>query len=255
MKTGSGDRHVSVVMPLYNAEHLLRRPVESVLAQSHGDLELVVVDDGSTDGGADIVDDYARGDARVRLVRGGRNGGVAAARNRAIGLARGRYVAFLDSDDWWHPDKLSRQLAALDAHDAAIAYASYQRVAEDGGLLGVVEPPAAVGHRDMLRSNHIGNCTGIYDRARLGGDGSFRRMGHEDYVFWLDLVRRAGRAVRAEGDGPLAYYLVRKGSVSSNKLRAAGWQWRIYRDVEGLNLAESTYYMMHYARHALSKRR
>ena len=251
----SGGRHVSVVMPLYNAERFLRRPVESVLAQSHGELELVVVDDGSTDGGADLVDNYARGDARVRLVRGGRNRGVAAARNHAIELARGRYVTFLDSDDWWHPDKLRRQLEVLDARKATIAYSSYQRVAEGGGVLGVVQPPAQVTHREMLHSNHIGNCTGIYDRMRLGGDGRFRRIGHEDYVFWLELVRRAGHAVRADGDGPLAYYLVRKGSVSSNKLRAARWQWRIYREVEGLGPAQSAFYMMHYARNALGKRR
>lgn len=251
---GGGGRLVSVVMPLYNGERFLRRPVESVLAQSHGELELVVIDDGSTDGGADLVDDYARGDRRVRLVRTP-NGGVAAARNRAIDLAQGRYVAFLDSDDWWHADKLRRQLDALDARDAAIAYASYQRVAEDGSPLARVEPPPEVDHRAMLCSNHIGNCTGIYDRSRLGGDGRFRRIGHEDYVFWLDLVRRGGRAVRADDGEPLAYYLVRKGSVSSNKLRAARWQWNIYREVEGLNLAESAYYMMHYARHAIGKRR
>ncbi|TWT17252.1 glycosyltransferase family 2 protein [Luteimonas marina] len=250
------DRCVSVVMPLYNAERYLCRPIESVLAQSHGDLELVVVDDGSTDASADIVDGYARADTRVRLLRGGRNAGVAAARNRAIEAASGRYVAFLDSDDWWHPDKLARQLDALDAHDAAIAYASYQRVAEDGRQLGIVRPPARVDHRDMLCSNHIGNCTGIYDRSRLGGDGRFRRIGHEDYVFWLELVRRAGGAVRADGHDatPLASYLVRKGSVSSNKLRAAGWQWRIYREVEGLNPAQSAFYMVHYVRHALGKR-
>ena len=253
--TAPGRRLVSVVMPLYNGEHFLRRPVESVLTQSHREVELVVVDDGSTDRGADLVANYARDDARVRLVRAGRNRGVAAARNHAIELARGRYVTFLDSDDWWHPDKLRRQLEVLDAHEAAIAYSSYQRVAEDGALLGVVTPPAHLTHREMLQSNHIGNCTGIYDRTRLGGDGRFRRIGHEDYVFWLELVMRAGHAVRADGDGPLAWYLVRKGSVSSNKLRAARWQWRIYREVEGLNPAQSAYYMMHYARNALGKRR
>lgn len=251
----SGGPLVSVVMPLYNAARFLRRPVESVLAQSHRELELVVVDDGSTDGGADLVEEYAGGDRRLRLVRSGRNRGVAAARNQAIDIARGRYITFLDSDDWWHPDKLRRQLEVLEAHDAAIAYSSYQRVAEDGALLGVVTPPARVTHREMLRSNHIGNCTGIYDRRRLGGDGTFRRIGHEDYVFWLELVRRAGRAVRADGDGPLAWYLVRNGSVSSNKLRAARWQWRIYRQVEGLDPARSAYYMMHYTRNALGKRR
>lgn len=254
MNTTSPDRLVSVVMPLYNGARYLQRPVESVLGQSHGELELVVVDDGSTDGGADLIDEYARSDQRVRLLRSERNGGVASARNRAIEVARGRYVAFLDSDDWWHVDKLRRQLSALDAHDAAIAYASYQRMAEDGSPLAVVEPPPTVGHRDMLHSNHIGNCTGIYDRKRLGGDGRFRKIGHEDYVFWLDLVRRAGRAVRADAGEPLAYYLVRGGSVSSNKLRAARWQWRIYRDIENLGLGESAWYMMHYVHNAIAKR-
>ncbi len=254
MNATSPDRLVSVVMPLYNGARYLQRPVESVLAQTHGELELVVVDDSSTDGGADLIDEYARSDQRVRLVRSERNGGVASARNRAIELARGRYVAFLDSDDWWHVDKLRRQLSALDTHNAAIAYASYQRMAEDGSPLAVVEPPSTVGHRDMLHSNHIGNCTGIYDRERLGGDGHFRKIGHEDYVFWLDLVRRAGRAVRADAGEPLAYYLVRGGSVSSNKLRAARWQWRIYRDIENLGLGESAWYMMHYVHNAIAKR-
>lgn len=254
MNASLPDRLVSVVMPLYNGARYLRRPVESVLGQSHGQLELVVVDDGSTDGGADIVDDYARSDQRVRLVRNERNGGVAAARNRAIKLARGRYVAFLDSDDWWHADKLHLQLSTLGTHEAAIAYASYQRMSEDGNPLAIVEPPSTVDHADMLRSNHIGNCTGIYDRTRLGGDGCFRRIGHEDYVFWLDLVRRAGRAVRTDAAHPLAYYLVRDGSVSSNKLRAARWQWRIYRDVEQLGIVKSAWYMAHYVRHAVAKR-
>ncbi len=246
---------VSVVMPLYNAERFLRRPVESVLAQTHANLELVVVDDGSTDDSADIVESYARNDDRVRLVRAERNGGVAAARNRAIAEARGRYVAFLDSDDWWHPEKLQRQLALLESRQAAIAYARYQRVAEDGSELNLVVPPMQVGHRDMLRSNFIGNCTGIYDRQRLGGDGQFRKIGHEDYVFWLELVKRAGLAVCVPGEEPLAWYLVRDGSVSSNKLRAARWQWRIYREVEQLGVMRSAWYMSHYVWNALAKRR
>ena len=127
-------------------------------------------------------------------------------------------------------------------------------MAEDGSPLARVEPPPEVDHRAMLCSNHIGNCTGMYDRSRLGGDGRFRRIGHEDYVFWLDLVRRGGRAVRADDGEPLAYYLVRKGSVSSNKLRAARWQWRIYRDIERLGIGASIGYMAHYVVNALRKR-
>ena len=246
---------VSVVMPLYNAQRFLRRPVESVLGQTHTNLELVVADDGSTDDSPAIVDSYARNDARVRLLRTECNGGVAAARNRAIAAAKGRYIAFLDSDDWWHPEKLKRQLALLESSQSAVAYARYQRVAEDGSPLNLVVPPMQVGHRDMLRSNFIGNCTGIYDRWRLGGDGQFRRIGHEDYVFWLELVKRAGLAVCVPGEEPLAWYLVRDGSVSSNKLRAARWQWRIYRDIEKLDVMRSAWYMSHYVLNALAKRR
>ncbi|WP_141453396.1 glycosyltransferase family 2 protein [Pseudoxanthomonas sp. z9] len=246
------DTLVSVIMPVYNAEQTLRRSAESVLAQSFGQLELILIDDGSRDGSAAIVEELARGDDRVVAVRQP-NGGVAAARNAGLRAARGTHIAFLDSDDWWEPRKLELQLARMRETGAMVCYASYQRVAEDGRLLSKVSPPLEVDYRRMLGSNHIGNLTGIYDR-RLG-EASFQKMGHEDYVFWLDRVRRAGSAVRVPGDAPLAYYLVRNGSVSANKLRAAGWQWRIYRQVEGLSAPRAAWYMLQYIRHALWKRK
>ncbi len=248
-----GDVRVSVVMPVFNAEKTMRRSIESVLGQSFPSLELVAVDDGSTDASVGILRDYAAADPRVRLIRQDRNGGVAAARNAGVAAASGSHVAFLDSDDWWHFRKLELQLQQMDAAGALVSYASYQRMAEDGRKLSIVRPPAVVGYAEMLRGNHIGNLTGIYDRRM--GDGSFRKIGHEDYVFWLERVRQAGRAIRVEHDEPLAYYLVRDGSVSANKLRAAAWQWRIYRDVESLGLLRASWYFMHYARNALSKRR
>lgn len=247
----TGDTLVSVIMPVYNAEATMRRSIDSVLAQTFSALELVLIDDGSRDGSAAIVAEYAACDARVRPLRQA-NAGVAAARNAGIAAAHGSHVAFLDSDDWWAPRKLELQLAEMRRRDAMVSYAAYQRVAEDGRLLSRVQPPAQVGYREMLGSNHIGNLTGMYDR-RLG-DVEFRRIGHEDYVFWLDRVRRAGRAVCVPGAEPLAFYLVRNGSVSANKLRAAGWQWRIYREVEGLSPPRAAWYMLQYAKHALRKR-
>ena len=240
-------------MPAWNAAGTIARSIESVLAQRHAQFELLVVDDGSTDATARLVDGYAATDARVRLIRQPANGGVAAARNAGIAAARGEYVAFLDSDDWWHPLKLERQLAQMRSANAQVSYCSYQRVAEDGRVLSLVVPPREVTHAQMLHSNFIGNLTGMY--ARSLGDGEFLRIGHEDYVFWLQMVRRAGRAVRVEHDGPLAFYLVREGSVSSNKWRAARWQWRIYREVEGLSRVRATACMLHYLGHALAKRR
>jgi glycosyltransferase involved in cell wall biosynthesis len=243
---------VSVIMPVFNAEKTLRKSVDSVLRQTLASLELVLVDDCSRDGSGQIMREYAAKDARVKIVSQPANAGVAEARNAGLRAASGSHVAFLDSDDWWDPRKLELQLAQMQERGALVSYAGYQRVAEDGHLLSCVEPPAEIAYGDMLKSNHIGNLTGVYDR-RLG-DVPFVRMGHEDYVFWLDRVRRAGHAIRVRHEGPLAYYLVRNGSVSSNKLRAARWQWRVYRESEQLTLWQASWYMLHYVRHALSKR-
>ncbi len=243
---------VSIVMPVYNASRWLARPVESVLAQTHATLELIAVDDGSSDESVAMIERYAEADSRVRLLRQPRNAGVAAARNAGLDAACGDFIAFLDADDWWHPRKLELQLAAMQASGARISYAGYQRVAEDGRLLSRVTPPARVTWRDMLASNFIGHLTGMYARELDGP--RFQRIGHEDYVFWLAQVKRAGFAVRVDHDEPLAFYLVRDGSVSSNKLRAARWQWRIYRDVERLGLLHATVCMARYALNALVKR-
>jgi len=248
----SGDL-VSVIMPVYNAGAWLRRAVDSVLAQSHRHLELVAVDDGSRDESLAILQAFARADERVCVHRQAVNGGVAAARNAGLAAAQGDYIAFLDADDWWHPDKLQRQLASLRASGALLSYGDYWRVAEDGRVLSRVSPPARLSHRDMLASNFIGNLTGMY--ARELGDVPFRRIGHEDYAFWLEQVRRAGSAVRVESPEPLAWYLVRESSLSANKVRAAGWQWTIYREVEKLGLWRSCFCMLRYGWHALAKRR
>ena len=244
---------ISVVMPVYNAEATLRRAIDSVLQQTHAEVELLAVDDGSRDGSWAMLKAYAAADPRVRALKVAANGGVAAARNLALDAAAGQLVAFLDSDDWWHREKLARQLATMRDTGARVSYTAFQRVAEDGRVLSNVYPPAEVTYTDMLRSNHIGNLTGMY--ARELGDTRFLKIGHEDYVFWLDRVRRAGRAVCVPSDEPLAWYLVRQNSVSSNKVRAATWQWRIYRDVEKLGLISSLRYMAFYVWHALAKRR
>ena len=245
---------VSVVMPVYNADATLRRSIESVIAQTYSRWELLAVDDGSKDGSSQTLKSMAAADPRIRPIWLGQNGGVARARNVALDAAAGRYVAFLDSDDRWHPRKLEAQIACMRETGACVSYTAFERVAEDDRALSYVAPPAEVTYTDMLKSNHIGNLTGMY-RHDAAADVRFLPIGHEDYVFWLAIVRRSGRAVRVTFDGALAWYLVRAQSVSSNKLRAARWQWRIYRDVEGLGVASAARYMLFYVFHALTKRR
>lgn len=239
-------------MPAYNAAGTLIASMSSVLCQTHRDLELLVVDDCSKDATWALILEAAAGDPRIVPLRQPANLGVAAARNAGIEAAKGDFLAFLDSDDTWHPGKLARQLAHMRATDARICYAAYRRVDERGRVLSVVCPPAQVTHADMLRSNRIGNLTGIYDRAI--GDALFEKIGHEDYVFWLRMVRKAGIAHRLPDASPVADYLVRAGSLSADKLKAARWQWRIYRDVERLDRVRAGWCFLQYAGNAVLKR-
>lgn len=249
----AGTAKVSVVMPAYNAAATLRSSMESVFAQTHAEVELLVIDDRSKDATWEIVQEVAARESRLVPIRMTRNGGVAAARNAGLDAATGTHIAFLDSDDRWHPDKLATQLAHLRETGAAISYTAYRRFDESDRTLSIVRPPAAVGYVDMLKSNRIGNLTGLYDRAL--GDARFQRIGHEDYVFWLALVRKAGIARRVPTDAPLADYLVRSGSLSADKTKAAKWQWNIYREIEKLDPIRSAWYFAHYAAIAVAKRR
>lgn len=244
---------VSVIMPAYNAESTLGVSMASVLEQDYRDLELVVIDDSSSDATWSLVEAAAASDSRVVPIQLSRNSGVAAARNAGLDAATGTHIAFLDSDDCWLPGKLTTQLADLRRTGALISYAAYRRVDERGRVLSVVRPPAQVNHRDMLKSNHIGNLTSLYHRSI---DGTrFRRVGHEDYVFWLEMVRRAGTAQRVPTNEPLAEYLVRASSLSADKRAAARWQWSILRNIVGLDPVRSTWYFAHYAANAVLKRR
>lgn len=244
---------VSVVMPAYNAAATLQASMDSVFAQTHADVELLVIDDCSQDASWEIIRDAAAREPGVVPIRMAKNGGVAAARNAGIEAATGTHIAFLDSDDRWRPEKLATQLAHMATTGTAISYAAYRRFDEADNTLSVVVPPPEADYAAMLKSNRIGNLTGLYDRAI--GDGRFEKIGHEDYVFWLSMVRRAGIARRVATTEPLADYLVRTGSLSADKRKAARWQWNIYREVEKLDPLRSAWYFAHYAAIAVAKRR
>lgn len=237
---------VSIVMPLYNAEPYFKESVATVLAQSYVDWELIVVDDCSTDGSGRQALELSRIESRVVYLRNSVNCGVAVSRNIGLERARGRFVAFLDSDDQWGHDKLERQVDFALRGGCPITYCSYVRISEAGESLGVVKPKEKVRYGDMLFRNHIGNLTAMYDRSLLP-DLRFASVGHEDYIFWIGALTRVDSAELVPSDVPLAKYLVRKSSLSGNKLRAASWQWHNYRTNLGFGFFKSLFYFSCYA--------
>ncbi|MEU1870131.1 teichuronic acid biosynthesis glycosyltransferase TuaG [Streptomyces ambofaciens] len=253
---------VSVVMPVYNSAATLGASVRSVLAQTHTDVELLVTDDASTDDSMDLLQDLARRDERVRPRPAPEQGGAARARNLALERARGEYVAFLDSDDMWLPEKLERQLAFAAEGEAPLTFTSYYKV--DGDFTGeacdftpngrVVTARERVTYKDMLVQDHIGALTAMYDRTALGTRLMPDMPKRQDYALWLSIMRD-GHAARGLRE-PLAVYRAgRAGSLSSNKLALVEHNWRLYREHEHLSVPRSTLALSGAVWHSLRKSR
>ena len=229
---------VSVIMPAYNCEQTLEAAAASVFSQTVSGWELIIVDDASRDGTAALANNLCARDPRVRLVTNERNLGVAASRNRGIRLAKGDYLAFLDSDDRWQPKKLELQLARLEKTQADLCYTSYQLCdPARPDVIKLYRVPPGIGYRALLKENVIGCSTVLMRARRMPAQGFPCAFFHEDYALWLKLLRSGCRAVGMEE--PLVSY--RTGGRSSNKLLAAVHRWEIYRRSEGLSLPACCY--------------
>jgi teichuronic acid biosynthesis glycosyltransferase TuaG len=223
---------VTVVTPVWNAAATLAQAVASVQEQTRGDWELLIVDDGSTDGSRALAEGFAAADDRIRACGWADNRGPAAARNEGIRRARGRFVAFLDADDLWWPEKLEVQIGYMEATGAAFTFAPVRRIDAGGRPLGVLPAPARVDHARLLLGNVIPCQTAAYDRLHFGAVEMPDLPRRQDYGLWLTLLARGGEAHGLPE--PLADWRMRPGSLSANKLVAAAATWRVYREVAGL---------------------
>lgn len=244
---------VSIIMPSYNTARFLSTTVDSVLAQTFQDWELIAVDDHSTDDSLDILRRYKAREPRMQVLSLREHVGPAGARNAATHAARGSYVAFLDSDDAWLPQKLERHIAFVRESAAALSFTAYRKIDEDDSLGGLVEVPNTVDYKALLYSNCIGCSTAIYDTVRLGKVFFPDIARRQDHGLWLKILRKG---LRAHGlNDPLTLYRVRKQSVSSNKFIAAAYQWQLYRRVEGLSLGSTLLHFAGYAYQGVRKSR
>lgn len=253
------DGLVSIVMPLYNSERFVSETLESVFSQSYENWELIVVDDCSSDGSADIVKGYCEkcDGERVRLFKLDVNGGAAKARQAALSHARGSWVAYLDSDDVWAPDKLQRQLEFMRTERAAMCFTGYETIEEDGTHRNIVHVPGSMRYKDFLKQTITCSHTIMFDLSHvpLGLLSEVRDVPYdypEDLDTWLRVLKTG---VVARGiDEPLAKYRRHEGSRSSAKSKAVARTWNQYTRNEGLNTAYSLHCLFWQLTHAVLKR-
>lgn len=246
---------VSVIMPSYNSGRHIAESIRSVQSQTLTDWELLVSDDCSTDSTREVVAGIAEADPRVRLLPLEENGGAAVARNNSLAHARGRYIAYLDSDDLWYPEKLERQVAFMGESSAAFSCCSYEVIGEDGAPLGrTVRMLDECDYMGFLTHNLLQTVGIMADTSRMDRNllvmPAMRRR--QDAATWLQVLK-AGHACHGVPDVLCAYRRV-EGSLSSDKIKAAKGVWLLYREVERLPLPTSLYCFARYAALAVWKR-
>lgn len=243
---------VSIITPCYNAAVFISQTIESVLAQSFDNWEMIIVDDCSSDDSLLIIQKYAGEDSRIRYLRTNKpSGSPSLPRNIGIREAKGQYIAFLDSDDVWLPGKLEEQLRGFKELDVAIVFSNYEKIGQEGERCGrKIIAPSLVDYDLLLKGNCIGCLTAMYDTEKVH-KVFFKEIGHEDYVLWLYILKKGYKARNT--NTVTALYRVSRQSVSSNKLRTILWQWNILKHEEGLSTYKAVYFFIHYAVSAFKK--
>lgn len=237
---------LTIITPVYNAERFLTETLKSVQAQTFQDWEhLLVIDAKSSDRSLQIALAHAEKDPRIQVLQSPAARGAAKNRNLGLDQARGEFVAFLDADDTWSPEKSKLQIEQMQAKSWDFSFTAFSRMSEDGSNLSTAAlMPTEVTYTDLLKHNAIASHTVILRRKRIGAH-RFPDTVHEDFAFWLELLRHGGAAHGLNEN--LAQYRRVSGSRANNKLKAALWRWKILRDFEKISLPQSIYYFTVYA--------
>lgn len=235
---------VSIITPLYNSELFITETIESVINQTYKNWEMIITDDNSTDKGLEIVKKYSQEDNRIKYTELKNNEGAAVCRNISIGKSKGKYIAFLDSDDLWKSDKLERQIKFMEDNNYYFTFTKYQQLLENGEKIDkYIDVPKVIDYKKALLYNPVGCLTAIYNQEKLGKIYMPLIRKRQDYGLWLKILKRTKGYGLNES---LAYYRLRKVSMSSNKIEMVKWHWILYRNIENLSLLNSIKYIIIY---------
>ncbi len=247
---------VSIIMPCFNGARYIALAVDSVIRQTFGDWELLIIDNNSIDDSLVRIQEFAFQDSRIILVQCSEPG-AAKARNAGIKKARGRYIAFLDCDDVWLPEKLQRQIQAMLSSGAVFCWSSYRVINANGqAVRDQLASPEIKYETFMTKRSVIGCLTAIYDSEQLGKLYMPNIRMRQDYALWariIHLVEEKKFLLLGITD-VLAYYRVHDDAMTQNKIAAAFYQWCFYRDIEGLTRFSSLFYFLHYLFNAICDR-
>jgi len=253
---GRVNETVSIIVPVYNAEKYIVETIEHVAAQTYEDWELLLVVDGCEDASAQVIREYqkSRGEGRLRVLVREENRGAAQARNRGLREAGGRYIAYVDADDLWRPEKLERQLQYMREKQAAFVFTGYEFADEQGvGTGKVVHVPPQLTYKKALRNTTIFTSTVMFDTRRISREKlEMPDIKSEDTALWWKVLREGYTAYGL--DQNLVLYRRPRQSLSSNKLEAVRRIWNLYRRAEGLSVPYSMYNFCFWAWRAVMRR-
>lgn len=234
---------MSIIMPAYNCAEWIGKSIESIIEQTYENWELIVVDDCSTDDTFSVIKEYSQSDHRIKWHKLKHNSGAAIARNTAVDLAKGVYLAFLDSDDLWIPEKLQKQIHFMSDNNYDFTCTDYGKIDEHDDIKNIVIRCEKEYDYDMVLKRCPGNSTIIYNCESLGKFHAINIKRRNDFVMWLAVIKKAKSAYGLQER--LGYHRVRSGSISYKKSDLMKYQWKVYREIEHLSIVKSLYLMIY----------
>lgn len=248
------EEKVTIITPVYNCEEFIEETINSVIAQTYKNWELLLIDDCSTDQSNRIIKEYIKKDSRIKYFRTKKNSGAAIARNIALDKSTGRFIAYLDADDLWKEDKLEKQINFMLENNYAFTCTAYEKIDEDGNLLKKIRLPQKVDYNLFLRNTIIQTVGVMVDTKITGKDIlvmlNYRRR--QDAITWSRLLKNGYNCYGVPEY--LSYYRVVHNSLSSNKIKAIKMNWYWYRKIEKLNFFKACYCFIGYAFNGVKKR-
>lgn len=236
---------ISVITPTYNCAKFIEYTIESVRAQSYKQWEMIIVDDCSTDNTKKIVDKFIKEDNRIKYFCLENNSGAAIARTKAMELAKGEYMAFLDSDDIWPEDKLTKQLIFMKQNGFSFTCTAYEQIDEDGNSLNrIIQTVSKADYNRVLLDCPVGNSTVMYNVEKMGKFEVPNIRKRNDDALWLQMLKKEKYIYGM--NSVLMKYRIRQNSISSNKFKVIKYHWILYRDIEHLSIVRSIFHIMYW---------